>query len=61
MINDILFLRDLNQAFFNRALVSTVSVKVGNLMSRAVTLLHPNGFYGNKLQRVLHTPRNNFS
>ena len=36
----------------------TVGAKHGTLTSRAVTLVHPNGFFGKKLSRVQHTLRN---
>ena len=49
MINEELFLGDLNQVFSNRALASSVSVKNGALTSRAVSLVHPKRFNGNKL------------
>ena len=44
-----LFLGDLIQVFFNRALASLVGVKDGTLTLTAVTLVHPQRFLGNKL------------
>ena len=40
---------DLNQVFLNRILGSTVSAKDGTRILRAVTLVHPKRFFGNKL------------
>ena len=49
MINKSRFFGDLNQVFFNRMLAPTVGAKDGILTLRAVTLVHLNGFFGNKL------------
>ena len=49
MINKQIILDDLNQMSLNRALSSTGGVKDGTLTSRAVTLVHPYGLFGNKL------------
>ena len=49
MFNESCFFGDLNQVFFNRILAPTVSAKDGTLTLRAVILVHPKRFFGNKL------------
>ena len=49
MFNKSCFFGDLNQVLFNRILTPTVGAKDGTLTLRAVTLVHPNGFFENKL------------
>ena len=49
MFNESCFLGDLSQMFLNRILVPTVGAKDGTLTFRAVTLMHPKKFSGNKL------------
>ena len=48
MFNKSCFLGDLNQVFFNRILAPTVGAKDGTLTLRAVTLVYPKRFFGNK-------------
>ena len=45
----LLFFGDLSQVFLNRILAPTVGAKDGTLTLRAVTLVHPKRFFGNKL------------
>ena len=52
MFNENCFFGDLSQVFFNRMLAPTVGAKDGTLTVRAVTLVHPKRFFGNKLYRV---------
>ena len=52
------FFGDSSQVFFNRVLAPTVGEKDGTLTLRAVTLVYPKIFFGNKLKRVQHTLRN---
>ena len=49
MINLKLFLNDLIQVVFHRALASSVSVKKGTFVSKTVPLVHPESFLGNNL------------
>ena len=44
-----IFLGDLIQVVFHRALASSVGVKDGTLTSRAVPLVRPKSFLGNNL------------
>ena len=43
------FFGGLSQVFLNRILAPTVGAKDGTLTLRAVTLVHPKRFFGNKL------------
>ena len=43
------FFGDLSHVFLNRVLAPTVGAKDGTLTLRAVTLVHPKRFFGNKL------------
>ena len=49
MINIELYLGNLIQAVFHRALASSVGVKDGTRTARAVPLVHPKRFLGNHL------------
>ena len=49
MFNESCFFGDLSQVFLNGILAPTVGVKDGTLTLRAVTLVHPKRFFGNKL------------
>ena len=49
MFNESCFFGDLSQVFFNHILAPTVGAKDGTLTLRAVTLVHPKRFFGNKL------------
>ena len=49
MFNESCFFGDLSQVFLNRILAPTAGAKNGTLRSRAVTLVHPERFFGNKL------------
>ena len=49
MFNERCFFGDLNQVFFNRILAPAVGAKDVTLTLRAVTLVHPKKFFGNKL------------
>ena len=49
MFNESRFFGDLSQVFLNRILTPTVGAKDGTLTLRAVTLMHPKRFFGNKL------------
>ena len=46
--------------FFNRSLASTVGVKDGTLTSRAVTPVHPHGFFGSKVVTCLAHSKEHF-
>ena len=48
MFNESCFFGDLSQVFLNRILEPTVGAKDGTLRLRAVTLVYPNRFLGNK-------------
>ena len=58
MCNESCFFGDLNQVFCNRILAPTVGAKDGTLTLRAVTLVHPKRFFGNKSLRVQDTLKN---
>ena len=49
MFSESCFFGDLSQVFLNRILAPTVGGKDGTLTLRAVTLVHPKRFFGNKL------------
>ena len=49
MFNESCFFGDLSQVFLNRILALSVGEKDGTLTLRAVTLVHPKGFFENKL------------
>ena len=49
MFNESCFFCDLSQVFSNRILAPTVGAKDGTLTLRAVTLVYPKRFFGNKL------------
>ena len=49
MFNESCFFGDLNQMFSNSILAPTVGAKDGTLTLRAVTLVYPKIFFGNKL------------
>ena len=49
MFNECCFRGDLSQVILNRILAPTVGAKDGTLTLRAVTLVHPNEFFRNKL------------
>ena len=58
MFNESCFFCDLSQMFLNRILAPTVGAKDGTLTLRAVTLVHPKRFFGNKSLRVQDTLKN---